>query len=208
MDPRLLPCRHTYCLDCLQKMQKKKGGIKCQICNSFHRIPENGVDGFPQDLNAVQFFFFFVQFYIYIIYMHISLLLPNSKWRPSVNGECRKKKKKKDQILDAIHNEYPLQRAGSFASKSLAAMLKSLVITSTLVEGRFSMYIMAHSMQDPLQSIGQGFILLWLVLENLVNDCKIQINVSISVSETCCKTHIWSEARTKTSANTSKEPRS
>ena len=47
-DPRLLPCKHTYCLSCLQMLNKTKGRIQCQVCKALHKIPEKGAQGFPR----------------------------------------------------------------------------------------------------------------------------------------------------------------
>ena len=55
-DPRLLPCKHTYCMSCLQMLNKTKGRIQCQVCKALHRIPQKGLKRFPKDrtmINAI-----------------------------------------------------------------------------------------------------------------------------------------------------------
>ena len=56
IDPRVLPCLHTFCKDCiggLAKESEKLGlkTIKCPTCNEESSLPEKGVEGLPQDLN-------------------------------------------------------------------------------------------------------------------------------------------------------------
>lgn len=56
IDPRVLPCLHTFCKDCIRGLAKEseKQGLKtinCPTCNEESTLPEKGVEGFPQDLN-------------------------------------------------------------------------------------------------------------------------------------------------------------
>src|SRR6218665_1567503 len=49
-DPRMLPCIHTFCFECLrhtsEATQKKPGDIMpCPLCRKEFIIPENGVNG-------------------------------------------------------------------------------------------------------------------------------------------------------------------
>ena len=46
--PMRLPCNHHYCLHCLRLFTKVKGRIQCQICKSWHTMPDEGVNGFTQ----------------------------------------------------------------------------------------------------------------------------------------------------------------
>ena len=49
--PKMLPCQHTFCLSCLDKIANydlKK--ISCAICRSQHNLPIGGVMEFPNNL--------------------------------------------------------------------------------------------------------------------------------------------------------------
>merc|ERR1712062_460169 len=52
-QPKMLPCQHNYCIDCLlSKMKTKtfsegKKYIKCKICDKYYQLPKNGPDGLP-----------------------------------------------------------------------------------------------------------------------------------------------------------------
>ena len=46
--PMRLPCNHHYCLHCLRLFIQVKGRIQCQICKSWHTVPDEGVNGFTQ----------------------------------------------------------------------------------------------------------------------------------------------------------------
>ena len=52
-DPRMLPCQHTFCLECLEKFSKQGNGITidCSLCKRIHDLPgENGAKGFPENM--------------------------------------------------------------------------------------------------------------------------------------------------------------
>ena len=52
-DPRMLPCLHSFCKKCLQKLVEEHGtdeNLKCPTCEKATCIPSVGVNGFPQDL--------------------------------------------------------------------------------------------------------------------------------------------------------------
>ena len=48
-QPKILPCLHSYCKECLEVMSKKsreKRNITCPQCKEVHEIPPQGIDGF------------------------------------------------------------------------------------------------------------------------------------------------------------------
>src|SRR6218665_151528 len=54
MDPRVLPCIHTFCLDCLKRIsetaQKGPGDkLPCSLCRKEFVIPALGIDGVPKN---------------------------------------------------------------------------------------------------------------------------------------------------------------
>ena len=55
IDPRVLPCMHTFCKECIGGLAKEseKQGVKllhCPTCNAECILPENGVKGLARDL--------------------------------------------------------------------------------------------------------------------------------------------------------------
>ena len=51
-DPQVLPCCHTFCLECLKKTatrEKTRGQITCPKCRESHVIPEGGLSEFLTD---------------------------------------------------------------------------------------------------------------------------------------------------------------
>lgn len=46
--PRVLPCQHTFCTECLTKHCRKRR-LKCPLCNQDHNIKNENVDKLPKD---------------------------------------------------------------------------------------------------------------------------------------------------------------
>ena len=46
--PRVLPCQHTFCTNCLSK-QCRRQRLKCPLCNQEHSIKNGEVDTLPKD---------------------------------------------------------------------------------------------------------------------------------------------------------------
>jgi len=55
--PKLLPCQHSYCLDpCMEGLvDYVKRQVKCPECRAEHRIPYNGIQGFPTNYTLTRF---------------------------------------------------------------------------------------------------------------------------------------------------------
>ena len=53
-DPRVLPCLHTYCLECLQGLvSDQKSDLSCPQCRVKHQIPKRGVVSYLCDLSIL-----------------------------------------------------------------------------------------------------------------------------------------------------------
>ena len=46
--PKMLPCQHTFCLECTKKVATKKQ-VQCALCQRKHKLPVNGVIGLPNN---------------------------------------------------------------------------------------------------------------------------------------------------------------
>ena len=56
IDPRMLPCLHSFCCECLKK-QGQKNNLICPACKKVAPLPAAGIDALPKDLrksNEVQ----------------------------------------------------------------------------------------------------------------------------------------------------------
>ena len=42
-EPKILPCCHTFCLKCLEKIQQENGEVICPQCRKSHKIPAGGL---------------------------------------------------------------------------------------------------------------------------------------------------------------------
>ena len=63
-DPRILPCGHTFCLQCLQKQYENRPKIDrnettCGLCRVSWAAPEQGVGSLPRNFIAQNFFLLF-----------------------------------------------------------------------------------------------------------------------------------------------------
>ncbi|PIK54578.1 hypothetical protein BSL78_08509 [Apostichopus japonicus] len=51
-EPKLLPCRHRLCKQCLEPILEEQAGIfECPICKDVCKIPNNRIDGFKTDFH-------------------------------------------------------------------------------------------------------------------------------------------------------------
>ena len=46
--PKMLPCQHTFCLECTKKVATKKQ-VQCALFQRKHKLPVNGVIGLPNN---------------------------------------------------------------------------------------------------------------------------------------------------------------
>lgn len=49
--PRVLPCQHIFCTECLSKHCKRRK-LKCPLCNQEHNIKNESVDKLPKDFTT------------------------------------------------------------------------------------------------------------------------------------------------------------
>eukprot|EP00096_Caligus_rogercresseyi_P009992 TRINITY_DN3507_c1_g1_i1.p1 TRINITY_DN3507_c1_g1~~TRINITY_DN3507_c1_g1_i1.p1 ORF type:complete len:463 (-),score=101.67 TRINITY_DN3507_c1_g1_i1:53-1441(-) len=56
-NPKLLPCQHSYCMEpCMEGLvDYVKRQVKCPECRAEHRIPYNGIQGFPSNITMQKF---------------------------------------------------------------------------------------------------------------------------------------------------------
>ena len=52
-EPKMLPCQHTFCLKCTQKVATKNLQVQCALCQRKHQLPVTGVKGLPNNSTLV-----------------------------------------------------------------------------------------------------------------------------------------------------------
>ena len=58
-EPKVLPCCHTFCKGCLERVIEKSGqkeSLLCPQCRAVHRVPVGGTDAFLTDFTVLQTF--------------------------------------------------------------------------------------------------------------------------------------------------------
>ena len=56
-DPKVLPCCHTFCKSCLERIVEKtelKTNLVCPQCRAEHKVPPNGPEGFLTDFSLLE----------------------------------------------------------------------------------------------------------------------------------------------------------
>lgn len=51
-DPRILPCRHSFCRHCLEMQASAGTVLECQMCDRLYHIPSHGISALPSDVFA------------------------------------------------------------------------------------------------------------------------------------------------------------
>ncbi|CAC5412529.1 unnamed protein product [Mytilus coruscus] len=47
--PRLLPCHHSFCSECLKRLGRRNDTLKCPSCNAVHKVEKNSPIDFPKN---------------------------------------------------------------------------------------------------------------------------------------------------------------
>ena len=54
-EPRVLPCQHTFCLHCLEKIidhQSTTESIPCPVCRATYHLSTDGINDLPKNILA------------------------------------------------------------------------------------------------------------------------------------------------------------
>ena len=49
VEPKILPCFHTFCLACLCQIEPEEEKIRCPECRREHNLPIDGAKGFKNN---------------------------------------------------------------------------------------------------------------------------------------------------------------
>jgi len=52
-DPRVLPCGHTFCRQCIGAFREQQQQLACPLCRKGFRLPANGVGDLPKNFALV-----------------------------------------------------------------------------------------------------------------------------------------------------------
>ena len=53
LDPRVLPCQHTFCIHCLKKIRDSQStteSIPCPVCRATYHSSTTGIDNLPKNI--------------------------------------------------------------------------------------------------------------------------------------------------------------
>ena len=53
-EPKVLPCCHTFCKSCLERILEIKTNLVCPQCRAEHKVPPNGPEGFLTDFSLLR----------------------------------------------------------------------------------------------------------------------------------------------------------
>ena len=51
-QPKMLPCQHTFCLKCTQKVATRNQ-VQCVLCQRKHQLPVTGAKGLPNNATLI-----------------------------------------------------------------------------------------------------------------------------------------------------------
>ncbi|XP_019626969.1 PREDICTED: tripartite motif-containing protein 3-like [Branchiostoma belcheri] len=109
--PKVLPCQHTFCQDCLQDHAGRGGTFQCPICRRQVRLPPQGVAGLPDN--------------------HlVTSLCERLENQATLSGETREQPQSGDQCLEQGHDDHRT------TSLKKAAQERNFTVQPLINEGR------------------------------------------------------------------------
>ncbi|CAF0874309.1 unnamed protein product [Adineta ricciae] len=130
-QPKLLPCSHTVCRQCLERIvssQPRSDAIKCPICREHILLPRGGVTSFPPSFLVNQLLDLMVSQRRDVIPKSIKRMNEILSFKASKTTSCL------DHALELVNNE--ILRLDSSMEKAAEAINRSFSEIKTYVENR------------------------------------------------------------------------